>query len=365
MTETEKYESKNRTLLLYVLFVFCSVFFSAAAIHAADMTNIQAHAGASMLAPENTRAAFIAAKSAGADGVETDVRMTKDHKLVLSHDDFIDETSDGHGNISEMTLEELKEYDFGSWYGEKYAGESILTLEEFFEIVRELDFKVINLEMKPMAGNGDFFVRSLADEIRKSGLGDRVMVSSFDKSMLYRIKKYAPHINVALLTVPNLSALSLLNLTYYLPKDKALSDYTEEDIQDIPEIVEMALRGFGAKGEKPETLMLGVVKAIADIAPPLSTWSDVEELIFEQKDLVRYVDCLDFVPDYLNCHYNCLSDELMEAMRLRGIKVNVWTPDTEYWLQRTISFHPEGIITNQPETALRLLNQPVKEETDQ
>ena len=121
----------------------------------AQKTMIQAHAGASQLAPENTLAAFRAAKAAGADGFETDVRMTKDQCLVIHHDDSIDLTSDGQGNISDMTLAELKQLDFGAWFGPEFEGERILTLEECLSAAKDLDFEIVNLELKPVVINSE------------------------------------------------------------------------------------------------------------------------------------------------------------------------------------------------------------------
>ena len=346
----------KQALFVCLALLLCFIFPSGLADGAASATLIQAHAGASRLAPENTRAAFFAAKKVGADGVETDIRMTGDHRLVLRHDDAIDGTSNGHGNISEMTLDELKAYDFGSWYGREFAGEPILTLEEFLQIAKELDFKVINLEMKPTSGDRELFVHLLADSVAHSGLADRIIVSSFDGGLLHLMKEYAPEVHVALLTVPNLSAISMLNLSKYLPAEKALADYTPEDLQNVPAAIAMALRAFGVHGDTPEEIILGVAKDIADIAPLNTTWRDVEAAIQDQKNLPQYVERLDFTPDYLNCHYNCLSQKLMDAMRARNIKVNVWTPDTEFWLKNALSFRPDGIITNQPEMALKLLH---------
>ena len=124
----------KRIAALVVVISFCLGFLTCYAENGgnAPETVIQAHAGASSIAPENTLSAFLAAKEAGVDGIETDVRMTKDRQLVLRHDDAIDTTSNGHGNISDMTLEELKAFDFGLWYSPDYAGETILTLEELF-----------------------------------------------------------------------------------------------------------------------------------------------------------------------------------------------------------------------------------------
>ena len=66
--------------------------------------------------------------------VSCDVSFTSDGVAVLLHDDQIDRTSDGTGNISEMTLAQVKEFDFGSWKSAAYADEEIPTFEEFIKV---------------------------------------------------------------------------------------------------------------------------------------------------------------------------------------------------------------------------------------
>ena len=72
------------------------------------MTRIFGHRGASGYAPENTIAAFRLAAETGADGVELDVQMTRDGKLVVAHDETVDRVSNGTGRIADLTLKELK-----------------------------------------------------------------------------------------------------------------------------------------------------------------------------------------------------------------------------------------------------------------
>lgn len=345
----------KKLLIFIIICVLCAT--TAASAGTQRKTVIQAHRGAASVAPENTLAAFRAAREIGAEGIETDIRMTRDHRLVLRHDDAIDSTSDGHGSISEMTLAELKACDFGSWYGGEYAGEAILTLEEFLDAARELDFRVINLEMKPQSAEKDLYVRLVADTILNSGLADRVMVSSFDASLLKALKAYAPDLAVALLTIPNLSAISAIRFADYVPADKPLSEYTLQDVQRIPKLIPTLLRSYGVRGDTLEEVMLDVVREIAAMAPEGMVWSEAEQLIRAQTDLIRYVDSLDFPIDYLNCHYSTLTDRLIKAMRARGIGVNVWTPDDEKTLEKALSLRPDGIVTNAPELALRLRDQ--------
>ena len=79
------------------------------------MTNtlIFAHRGDVETAPENTLAAFESALSKGADGIELDVYLTADGKLVVHHDHYLGRTNDGSGFIGDFTLAELQKLDAG------------------------------------------------------------------------------------------------------------------------------------------------------------------------------------------------------------------------------------------------------------
>jgi glycerophosphoryl diester phosphodiesterase len=102
---------------------------------------IYAHRGSSARFAEHTRAAYLQALADGADGVECDLHLSADGALVLLHDDDVDRTSDGSGNVAELTLAQLRELDFSSWKGAaippEYGGtaDQLLTLEELLDIL--------------------------------------------------------------------------------------------------------------------------------------------------------------------------------------------------------------------------------------
>ena len=73
---------------------------------------VWAHRGASAYAPENTLPAFRLAVEMHADGIELDVQLSADGKLIVCHDEKIDRTANGSGEISQMTLEELRTFSF-------------------------------------------------------------------------------------------------------------------------------------------------------------------------------------------------------------------------------------------------------------
>ena len=90
---------------------------------------IVAHRGAAMVAPENTLPALEAAIELGAHFVEIDVRFTADGHAVLLHDARVNRTTNGSGRIAQLRLDEVRQLDAGSWFGQEFAGTRIPTLE--------------------------------------------------------------------------------------------------------------------------------------------------------------------------------------------------------------------------------------------
>lgn len=107
---------------------------------------IIAHRGDVSTAPENTMSAFRPALAGGADGIELDVRLTRDRKLVVFHDWSLKRTSDGYGPVNHYTLQELQSLDVGSWSGPSFKGERPPALDQVFESLPH-DY-LLNVEMK-------------------------------------------------------------------------------------------------------------------------------------------------------------------------------------------------------------------------
>ena len=107
---------------------------------------IIAHRGDTTSAPENTIPAFKKALNLGADGIELDVRLTKDQKLVVFHDRVLGRTSAGSGPVNHYTQDEMRKLDVGSWFGPGFQGERVPTLDEVFESLPRS--YLINVEMK-------------------------------------------------------------------------------------------------------------------------------------------------------------------------------------------------------------------------
>lgn len=131
-------------------------------------TNIRAisHRGQNRVAPENTLPAYIEARKAGFEYAETDVAFTKDGHAVLLHDTTVDRTSDGTGNIADLTFEQVRAMDFGSWFSADYAGTQIPTFEEFISLCRKIGLKPY-LELRDMTTEQ---AQSLVTIVKKYGM---------------------------------------------------------------------------------------------------------------------------------------------------------------------------------------------------
>jgi glycerophosphoryl diester phosphodiesterase len=147
------------------------------------------HRGASGHAPENTLAAFKKAIALGATFIETDLQLSRDARFVAIHDDTLDRTTNGQGKVHDQTLAALRRFDAGSWFGSDYTGERIPTLEEILEFSKKNDI-VFYLELKPSGSWGG--EHALIGALRESGEVARVVVISFDHTILAGLRKIEP-----------------------------------------------------------------------------------------------------------------------------------------------------------------------------
>jgi glycerophosphoryl diester phosphodiesterase len=152
-----------------------------------------AHRGRSGVFPENTIAAFEAAIEVGADFMELDARRTADGEIVCVHDGTVDRTTDGMGEVAQMTLEEVSALDAGSWQGDEHAGERIpLLLEALEQIAPRL---VIDIEIKQRG-----IAEQVAEIVEAAGAVRRVTVVSFETEDLLAAKRAQPRLACGLIT---------------------------------------------------------------------------------------------------------------------------------------------------------------------
>ncbi|MFF2482981.1 glycerophosphodiester phosphodiesterase [Paenibacillus sp. NPDC058071] len=162
-----------------------------------------AHRGASAYCPENTMAAFEKGLALGATGIETDVQMTRDGRLVLIHDEKLSRTAGLDDYVANVDYNDLKKLDAGSWFGEAFAGETIPSLEELLDFVRQRD-TIINLELKNGLVLYPGMEQKVVEVVRAFGLSERIIVSSFNHYSLVAFKSLAPDIATGILYMEGL-----------------------------------------------------------------------------------------------------------------------------------------------------------------
>lgn len=148
---------------------------------------IIAHRGASGYAPENTLAAFIMAVKMGARAIEFDVQMTNDEEIVVIHDYTLDRTTNGKGFIFEKSLEDIKKYDAGSWFSERYKGEKVPLLTEVLDVIPS-DI-MIHVEIKKAVFEKRCIEDKIINILKTKNRLEGTVISSFDHYCIKHIMK--------------------------------------------------------------------------------------------------------------------------------------------------------------------------------
>jgi len=161
-----------------------------------NVAEIVAHRGASLDAPENTIVSIELAIEQGADAIEIDVRETREGIPILFHDTTTSRTTDDQISriVSNMTLEQIKELDVGSWFGSDFSGEQVPTLEEALLIIQGKARIFIELKV-----NTENINQTVIQLIELYDLSSDVIILSFNKQQLIQIKEINPEIETLLL----------------------------------------------------------------------------------------------------------------------------------------------------------------------
>jgi glycerophosphoryl diester phosphodiesterase len=192
------------------------------------LPEVVAHRGASAELAEHTLAAYELAIAQGANGLECDVRLSKDGELVCVHDRTVDRTSSGTGVVSTMTLEQLNELDWGD------AGRGVLALDELLGLLKP--GVRLFVETKHPVRYGGLVEAKLVALLARHGLArpaskdeSPVVVMSFSSHSIRRMRRHAPQLPTVMLGSPR----------------GALGDYVGPSIERLradPEFVEKAGR---------------------------------------------------------------------------------------------------------------------------
>lgn len=197
-----------------------------------------AHRGMMCAAPENSAKAIEMCAQDFCEWAEIDVRLTRDGKHVIIHDDTVDSTTDGTGRVQDLTLEELKKLDAGAWFAQRFAGARILTLTEALMTAKSkinlyLDCKQINPEQ-------------LVAEILEAGMQAQVVVYDRPENLM---------------KVKTASNGSVAGMTKYRPTmafDSFVKEIAPAAVEiDADEVTSELCHAFHAAGIKVQAKVLG------------------------------------------------------------------------------------------------------------
>jgi glycerophosphoryl diester phosphodiesterase len=167
-----------------------------------------AHRGGSLLAPENTLAAFRTALTLSVDAVEFDVQMTRDGRAIVFHDNTVDRLTDGSGNILDLDFDYLRSLNAAAHFkGGWPEPQHIPTLREVLELVRSRT--QVYLEIKASNRDGVYsrypnIVEAIVQDLRATNMLDNVLVMSFDVTLLPQVKQLAPSVKTAAIISENM-----------------------------------------------------------------------------------------------------------------------------------------------------------------
>ena len=200
VTTGKSYRFSKRTGMgLLAVFLAMSAFFLFDAAYngnfitksMAVQTGITAHRGSSVSAPENTMAALEKAVEEMADRAEIDVQETADGQIVLCHDTNLKRVAGVNKKVSDLTLEQIKKLDVGSWFSSQYQGEQIPTLEEVMEYAKgKID---LNIEIKNL-GNASDLPEKVMELIGQHEMQEQCIITSTNRLYLKRVKAVDPEI---------------------------------------------------------------------------------------------------------------------------------------------------------------------------
>ena len=164
-----------------------------------------AHRGASAYAPENTMEAFTLAVDQIADVIELDVQLTRDDEMVVMHDDRVERTTNGTGEVRAMTLREIQMLDAGGWFGPQWHGARVPSLDEVLE--RFADRVWVDIEIKAGVSAHWFAgaveedpavtvraARRVLEVAARCGDLDRIVVSTFGAGALSWVRETCPRV---------------------------------------------------------------------------------------------------------------------------------------------------------------------------
>jgi glycerophosphoryl diester phosphodiesterase len=174
-------------------------------------TEIMAHRGASLEAPENTMAAIRAAIDSGAQWVEIDVQETRDGEVIVIHDSDLKKIGRVPLGVATSTLGELQQVDIGSWFSVEFKNERIPTLDQVLRLCK--DRIRVNIELK-YYGAQQKLEQRVAEIVDQNNMADQVVVMSLSLAGIREMRRLRPDWTLGLLSSVALGNLAELEVDF-------------------------------------------------------------------------------------------------------------------------------------------------------
>jgi glycerophosphoryl diester phosphodiesterase len=258
---------------------------------------IFAHRGFGVHAPDNALYSVERALAAGMDGVDVDGQFTRDSVLVIYHDLSVDRLTSGSGRVAQKTAAEMLALDLGPKFDTSITGANVRTFEDFVRTVMQSPSAILMVELKVPSAKASGIEQQAADIIARHNAHERVVLSSFNPLVLYRLKKIDPNVRTALIFMD----------TNWNPE--LIAEIRPEDRVDLPWIVRQEF----------------IRRAIRKIVKP----------------------------DMLSINHE-VDPNVIDRLLAKGWPSFIWTIDEEEQIKNALAKKPFGIITDQPLRAKQL-----------
>ncbi|MED3575223.1 glycerophosphodiester phosphodiesterase [Cytobacillus praedii] len=233
-----------------------------------------AHRGAAGYAPENTIAGFDLAVEMKADYIEIDVQRSKDGEIVVIHDTTVDRTTDGTGKVGDLTFEQLRSLDAGSWKGEQFAGEPIPTFEEILDRYHGKVGILIELKAPELYPGIE---KQVAEALKERNLdkpqNEKIIIQSFNFESMKSMDQLLPKVPIGVLT-------------------SNLKDTTAEALQEFSTYADWFNPSYGIVTEE-------LVNQVHSLGMQLGSWTvrsqEAADFLFDMKVDAIITDYPDYV----------------------------------------------------------------------
>lgn len=249
---------------------------------------IFAHRGNGYFGPDNSLKGSIKSINEGFPGVDIDVQMTKDGELVVFHDLSVDRLTNSTGKVKDLNLEDLIKLDLGEKFSSSTKGYFVSSFDNYVKEVTSIGGR-ISAELKVTDSSNTGVEQKAIDIVRKYDAYEKVVFSSFNPFVLYRLKQIDP----------NIKTMYIFMDTNW--NEELLKEIKKEDYVPLPWIL------------RQEWIRTGIRKIIR--------------------------------PDYLSVNHE-VNTQTINKLKSLGYPIFMWTPQKETEIMKVINFKPYGIYTD-------------------